>query len=43
MERLAAAATAPVTKLGVSSDHNSLWKSVYWGLNGGMRDWLLAR
>jgi hypothetical protein len=42
-ERLAQAAHAPVTKLAVPSDHNSLWKSPYFGLNSAVRDWLQAR
>ena len=42
-ERLAAAATAPVTKLPVPGGHNGLWKSAYFGLNGSVRDWMLAR
>jgi hypothetical protein len=42
-ERLASAATAPVAMLPVSSDHNSLWKSVRFGLNGSVRDWIHAR
>jgi len=42
-ERLAAATTAPVTKLPVPGGHNGLWKSAYFGLNGSVRDWMLAR
>jgi fermentation-respiration switch protein FrsA (DUF1100 family) len=42
-ERLATATTAPVTKLPVRTSHNSLWKSEYFGLNGSVRDWILAR
>lgn len=42
-ERLATAATAPVTKLPVPGGHNGLWKSAYFGLNGPVREWMLAR
>ena len=42
-ERLATAATAPVTKLPVPGGHNGLWKSAYFGLNGSVRDWINAR
>jgi pimeloyl-ACP methyl ester carboxylesterase len=42
-ERLATAATAPVTKLPVPGGHNGLWKSAYFGLNAAVRDWMLAR
>ncbi|MES1166402.1 MAG: hypothetical protein ABUL68_00225, partial [Pseudomonadota bacterium] len=42
-DRLAGAATAPVTKLAVPSSHNSLWKSPYFGLNAAERDWMQAR
>jgi fermentation-respiration switch protein FrsA (DUF1100 family) len=42
-ERLAQAARAPVAKLAVPSDHNSLWKSPYFGLNSAVRDWLQGR
>jgi dienelactone hydrolase len=42
-DRLASAATAPVTKISVFCDHNSLWKSDHCGLNGNVRDWILAR
>jgi pimeloyl-ACP methyl ester carboxylesterase len=42
-DRLATAATSPVTKLPVPGGHNSLWKSPHFGLNGSVRDWMLAR
>jgi fermentation-respiration switch protein FrsA (DUF1100 family) len=42
-ERLASAATAPVTRLPVPSVHNDLWKSDYFGLNAAVRDWMQAR
>jgi len=42
-DRLASAAVAPVTKLPVSSSHDSLWKSPYFGLNAAVRDWMHAR
>lgn len=42
-ERLAAAATAPVTKLPVPSEHNSLWKSAATGLNATLHEWMHAR
>jgi hypothetical protein len=42
-ERLASAATVPVTRLPVPSAHNDLWKSDYFGLNAAVRDWMQAR
>lgn len=42
-DRLAEAATAPVTKLPVPSEHNSLWKSPATGLNATLYAWMHAR
>jgi uncharacterized protein len=42
-DRLAAAAPGPVARLAVPSEHNSLWKSQYFGLNGLVRDWMQLR
>ena len=42
-DRLADEATAPVAKLPVPSEHNSLWKNEFFGLNATVGAWMQAR